>query len=336
MTDLSDIGEFGLIHRFSRKFIKDLPEGVTGIGDDCAVLPHNERESLLFTTDMLIEDRHFLLDKTGPRELGIKSLAVNLSDIAAMGGEPHSAFLSIGITAGLQIAWLDDFFSGIRELCKTSGTLFLGGDTTRSPDRLVINIGVLGRVDPERVKLRSTAMPGDVIYVNDVVGDSAGGMRILVEDKPLYEDASYLVRRHHLPRAHLEEGKWLAGRGEVHAMIDLSDGIESDIRRIMESSACGAEIELSGVPVSGQLLRICETYRWDARETGISGGEDYCLMFTVPEQHCSGLEKAYSEKFGTPVYRIGKITGDRENLEFTREGKKVTFGKHGWDHFKTE
>ena len=151
MTDLSDIGEFGLIKRFSRQFMTDLPAGVTGIGDDCAVIPLNEKEALLFTTDMLIADRHFIPDKIPPRQLGKKSLAVNLSDIAAMGGEPYSAFLSIGIPSGLEISWLDEFFTGIRELCRDTGTWFLGGDTTKSPDRLVINISVIGRVDPRHI-----------------------------------------------------------------------------------------------------------------------------------------------------------------------------------------
>ena len=335
MKNLSDLGEFGLIKRFSQQFVSDLPGGITGIGDDCAVIPLNEKESLLFTTDMLIQDRHFLLDRIGPRDLGVKSLAVNLSDIAAMGGEPHSAFLSIGVPAGLEIRWMDDFFAGIRELCQDSGTLFLGGDTTRSPDRLVISMGVIGKADPSKIKTRSTALPGDVICVNDLVGDSGGGMRILVDQKPLDQDASYLVARHHLPRAHLEEGKWLARREQVHAMIDLSDGIESDIRRIMESSACGAHIELSRIPQSEQLLRVCDTYQWDARELGISGGEDYCLMFTLREQDFQELEAAYAGQFGRSLYRIGRITGDREVLRFTRDGKAVEFGKHGWDHFKS-
>jgi thiamine-monophosphate kinase len=336
MTDLSDLGEFGLIHRISRRFFPGLPAGITGIGDDCAVIPVNENEALLFTTDMLIEDRHFIQGRISARELGEKSLAVNLSDIAAMGGEPHSAFLSIGIPDGLEVEWLDDFFTGIRDLCQDTGTLFLGGDTTRSPGGLVINIGVIGRADPSRIKKRSTAMPGDIICVNDAVGDSGGGLRILLENRHLDDDAGYLVRRHHLPRAHLEEGKWLARRDQVNAMIDLSDGIESDIQRIMESSGCGAEIELSLVPLSDELIRVCGTYHWDAAEIGISGGEDYCLMCTVPEQYFGELENAYNARFGSPLYGIGKITGDRGSLKFTRDGKAVASGIHGYDHFRTK
>ena len=336
MTSLSDLGEFGLIKRFSRQFIKDLPDGTTGIGDDCAVIPLNDKEALLFTTDMLIEDRHFVLSKIGPRDLGHKSLAVNLSDIAAMGGKPHSAYLSIGIPSNMRIEWLDGLFDGIRELCSKTGTYLLGGDTTRSPDKLVINIGIIGMVNPSKIKRRSTALPGDIICVNDMVGDSGGGLKILLEEKPLDKYSSYLVKRHNCPGAHLEEGKWLAQVAEVNAMIDVSDGIESDLHRIMESSAVGAEIELSKIPLSGELMNVCEKYDWNPRELGLSGGEDYCLMITVPENYIENLETGYVREFKKPLYRIGKINGNRESLTFTRDGEKIEFGKHGFDHFKSK
>jgi thiamine-monophosphate kinase len=336
MATLSDLGEFGLIKRFSRQFSKDLPEGITGIGDDTAVIPLNEKEALLITTDMLIEDSHFLMDKIPPYDLGQKSLSVNLSDIAAMGGSPHSAYLAIGIPAKMEIKWLDNFFLGIKDLCSETKTYFLGGDTTRSPERLVINICVIGTIHPTKIKRRSTAMQDDIICVNDSVGDSGGGLKILVDQKPLDKHSSYLVQRHNCPRAHIEEGKWLAQREEINAMIDVSDGIESDIHRIMESSDVGAEIEINKIPLSEQLIKVSEKYNWNAREISLTSGEDYCLMFTVPENYINNVEKDYVQEFKRPLHKIGKITGKQGKLIITRDGKAFDFNKHGFDHFKQE
>ena len=333
MTNLSDIGEFGLIKRFSQQFLKDLPEGITGIGDDCAIISLNEKEALLFTTDMLIENSHFLLDKITPFDLGQKSLAVNLSDIAAMGGQPHSAYLSIGIPPKIEVEWLDGFFTGINELCSKTNIYFLGGDTTKSPDKLVINICVLGNIDSFKIKKRSTALPGDIICINDTVGDSGGGLKILIEKKTLDKYSSCLVQRHNCPRAHIEEGIWLAQRDEVNAMIDVSDGIESDIHRIMESSSVGAEIEVNEIPLSEELIEVCKKYNWNAREIGLTGGEDYCLLFTVPENDFNKIEIDYAEEFKRPLCRIGKITDNTGNLIFTRDGEIIEFNKHGFDHF---
>lgn len=334
MIRLSDLGEFGLIKRFSQQFIKSLPNEITGIGDDCAVIPLNEKEALLVTTDMLIEDRHFIRNKITPFDLGQKSLAVNLSDIAAMGGKPHSAYLSIGIPANVEVEWLDLFFSGINYLSLQTGTYFLGGDTTKSPDRLVINIGVVGIGTLSTIKRRSTAQPGDIICVTDFVGDSGGGLKILLDELPIDKDTAYLVNRHNCPRANIEEGKWLSKRDEVKAMIDVSDGIESDIHRIIESSKVGAEIEINKVPLSKTLLKVSEKYNWNACEIGLSGGEDYCLMVTIPEDHVDKIIKEYEKKFKRPLYKIGKITDIPENLTFTEAGKVIEFNKHGWNHFR--
>lgn len=335
MIKLTDLGEFGLIKRFSKQFIKNLPEGIIGIGDDCAIIYLNEKEALLVTTDMLIEDRHFLLNKITPNDLGQKSLAVNLSDIAAMGGKPHSAYLSIGIPSKMKVEWMDLFFTGINDLCLQTGTYFLGGDTTKSPDRLVINFGVIGTIDPLKIKKRSTAIPGDIICINDVVGDSGGGLLILLDEKPLDRYSSYLVKRHNCPRAHIEEGKWLAQKEEINAMIDVSDGIESDIHRIMESSGVGAEIEINKIPLSEELSNISEKYNWNVQEIGLSGGEDYCLMFTVPENYIDRITIQYVQEFKRPLYKIGKITNNPGNLTFTMDGDIIEFNKHGFDHFKS-
>ena len=334
MVNLSELGEFGLIKRFSRQFLKDLPVDYTGIGDDCAVIPLNDKEVWLVTTDMLIEDSHFIKNKISAFDLGKKSLMVNLSDIAAMGGTPVSAFLSIGMPAGSEIVWIDNFFKGIKNVCSEYGVFLMGGDTTRSPDRVVINFVVLGRGIASEVKRRSAAIAGDIICINDFTGDSGGGLKVLLNDLPEDNDSKYLVKRHSCPRANVKEGKWLSECKDVHAMIDISDGIESDIHRIMESSEVGAEINLDRVPVSEELKRTAEKYKWNAREISVSGGEDYCLMFTVSEGNVDKVCINYEKEFKRPLYKIGKTTDSEGDLKFLYEGRAIAIAKHGFDHFR--
>lgn len=334
MINLSDLGEFGLIKRFARQFLQDIPDKYTGIGDDCAVIPLNEKEVMLVTTDMLIEDSHFIKSKISAFELGQKSLMVNLSDIAAMGGTPGSSYLSVGLTAGTNVKWIDDFFEGIKEVCNEYDILLLGGDTTKSPDRLIINFVVIGTGIKTEIKRRSAAVPGDIICINDYIGDSGGGLQILLNDLPEDKDSKYLINRHNCPRANVKEGKWLSGWKEVHSMIDVSDGVESDIHRLMESSNVGAEIDLDKVPLSKELQRTSEKYSWNTYEIGVTGGEDYCLMFTVSEKKLDKIMSAYEKEFKRPIYKIGRITDRKRDLTFMHAGKPTGMIRHGWDHFK--
>jgi thiamine-monophosphate kinase len=330
---LSAIGEFGFIRRISPPFVENLPDAVVGIGDDCAVIPWKDDASLLVTTDMLIEDIHFLRARIPPRDLGYKSLAINLSDIASMGGTPESAYISIGIPKDVEVEWLDEFYVGLRELAESERVHLLGGDTTKSPTHLVINIAVLGTVNPRLVKFRSTAKPGDVICLTDYIGDSGGGLKALLENKPMDDDGAYLVQRHHRPKAQLAEGAWLAAQDGVHAMMDVSDGIDSDLHRIMERSLCGAEVHIERLPISPQLQRTSERYGWDANELAVAGGEDYCLLTTVtPERH-SIVAREFERRFNRPLANIGMITEKEKGLIYIEQGKLVEPRKHGFDHF---
>jgi thiamine-monophosphate kinase len=331
---LSKIGEFGLIRRFSPPFLRNLPAGVVGIGDDCAVIPWKKNRNLLVTTDMLIENIHFLKDKITPWELGYKSLAANLSDIAAMGGKANSAFLSLGIPPDIEVEWLDEFFKGIRNLAKAENVLLLGGDTTKSSGPLVVNIGVLGEAHPARVKFRSGAKAGDIVCVTGFLGDSGGGLRVLCEGKPLFRDERYLVRCHHRPRPHLAEGAWLATREEVTAMMDVSDGIDSDLRRIMEHSRCGTLIHLDTLPISSPLKRVAKKYGWNPFEIAAAGGEDYCLLATVGPERFKKIASAFEKRFKRPLSRIGVITKAREELVYRFHGKPVRLSHRGFDHFR--
>lgn len=332
---LSDIGEFGLIHRIAPNFLDLIKENVHGIGDDCAVIPHNDTESLLITTDLLVEDIHFLRRKISPRELGHKSLAVNLSDIAAMGGTPTAAFLSIALPKDIDVEWLDEFFAGLHDLSRNTSTPLLGGDTTKSSNGVIINIAVLGTAENDKIKYRSTAKPGDVLCVTDVLGDSSGGLNILLNDLEDANDTDItsLLKAHHLPRPHLEEGRWLAAQPDVHAMLDVSDGIDSDIARIMEESHVGARVNIETIPMSDSLLKISRQYQWNAVEIAATGGEDYCLLCTVEAEAYPRIQADFKKEFGCPFYHIGAITLGQQLMYFQHD-QKIDFTKHGWDHFK--
>jgi len=332
--DLAGLGEFGFIARMARPFVKSLPAGVEGIGDDCAVLPWTERERLLVTTDMLIEDRHFIRKRIAAADLGYKSLAVNLSDIAAMGGRPRWALLSIGIPAGTELGWLDGFFKGWREAAKPSGVCFVGGDTTKSPGGIVINVVVVGTVRAGRIKLRSAARPGDVVAVTGTLGDSGGGLKVLLGGGAKNRDEANLVRAHHRPRPHLEEGEWLASRPGVRAMMDVSDGIDSDLRRIMERSDVGTDVDLEKLPFSAALARVARRRGFDVIETAAAGGEDYCLLLTVAPGRFASLSAAFERRFGRPLAAIGTIRPRGHGLRYFFNARPVRLESRGFDHFK--
>lgn len=333
---LSEIGEFGLIERISKFFGTKLPDNIKGIGDDCAIINIDENEAWIVTTDMLIEDRHFLIDKISPFDLGYKSLAVNLSDIAAMGGIPHSFFISVGIPQKIvTVEWIDEFYKGLKELSSKYNTFLLGGDTTKSPDKLVICITVLGKVNIKKVKTRNNAKIGDFVCLSDFVGDSAAGLKAIINDFKIDNLTKHLINKHNKPEPQLEEGLFLSQYSFVHSMMDVSDGIESDIRRIIEQSKVGAEILIEKLPISIELDAFCKKYNYQPYEFALFGGEDYCLLFTIQPEKYEDLDKAFYNKFGRHINVIGKITEKMGVLEFKYFNQPYELKGHGFDHFKS-
>jgi len=313
---LSDLGEFGLIGRIRERF--RAPEGVTGIGDDCAVIPQRSGRDTLVSTDMLIEGTHFLRADIPPYALGWKSAAVNISDIAAMGGSPTATFLSVALPAGLEAGWMEAFLRGYADISGRFGAALLGGDTTASPDRICINVAVLGECPSGTARLRSTARPGDLICVTDCLGDSAGGLKAILEGLERDADVQALIDRHYLPLPRVEEGRRLAATPGVHAMMDISDGIGSDLQHILEASGVGAEIDLPSLPLSPVLQRVCARLGWDAAALAAGGGEDYELLFTCTPEAEQALD--------VPHFVIGEMTA--------QGGLRGLEGLSGFDHFR--
>lgn len=318
---MSSSGEFGFIDYINAVF--PVPEGTVGIGDDCAVLPAGEGE-LLFSTDLLMEGVHFLRSESSPEDVGWKAAAVNLSDIAAMGGKPVATFLSIALPKDAQGEWAERFIEGYRQISSQYDVPLLGGDTTSSLRDIAVNVGILGRCQSGKRLMRSGAKVGETIYVTGSLGDSAAGLQAILKGIRRSEEVKTLIERHKRPLPRVDAGVILIQSGKVGAMMDISDGIASDMRHIMKASKVGAVIALDRLPLSSELISVCAEQGWDRYWLSTSGGEDFELLFTGPD----GLENELDIK----VYPVGKIV-DGNELTWTVEGSAVDYDYMGYKHF---
>ncbi len=327
---LKNIGEFGLIGKIKDKFEKLTPKAITGIGDDCAVIPLNETHSYVITTDMLIEGQHFLIDSVTPYELGHKTLAVNLSDIAAMGAKPYATLLSIALSSDITPEWCDSFIAGYHSLSAAFGVALIGGDTTSAPKGAVaISVTAMGIVPNNNIKKRDGAAIGDIIAVTSTLGGSSMALKMILANQ---EPPQELRQLHYQPNPHINEGVWLGKQQCVTSMMDISDGIASDLGHICTLSHCGADIELEKVPTHPKVLELCNSEGWDTTDFTLSGGEEYTLLLTVSKEHFAHLSKEYRDKFGATLYPIGRCCkGDSINfINSNGENQSVT---KGFTHF---
>lgn len=273
-----NIGEFELIERIKTVF--GLPQGLTGIGDDCAVIPQAYGLDTIVTTDLLVEGVHFLMEDALPEDIGWKSAAVNLSDIAAMGGKPVATFLSLAIPDSVDESWMARFIDGYKQISDIFEVPLAGGDTTSSRTGMSICVTVLGQLPSGKAKLRNSAGAGDQICVSGFLGDSAAGLKVILEKHERSKDAAALVRKHYRPMPRISEGQILLACDGVHAMMDISDGIASDLPHILDASGKGAVIDAGRLPISPELSRLAAEKGWDAYRLAACGGEDYELLFT--------------------------------------------------------
>ncbi len=333
--NLKEIGEFGLINQLSHGCLVRKDRVIKAIGDDAAVFTQPDDEAILVTTDMMVERVHFLRNATSGYNLGYKSLAVNLSDIAAMGATAREAFISIAIPEDCSIEFIEDIYKGMKHLAAGFQVNLLGGDTTGSQKDLVINVVVVGSAPKEEILYRCGAKNGDIIFCTGYLGDSRAGCHLIVND---IEDESkpfnILKNAHLIPRPYLIEGRFLAQSHGVHAAIDISDGLSSDLGHILEQSHVGAKIFAEKIPISDNLKRFCRCFNFDPVSYAIAGGEDYVLLFTVDPDQANKLAEKYRKTFNSPLFDIGEITDSNQlEMEFPN-GKKATITSTGWDHFK--
>lgn len=325
--ELKDIGEFGLIDRIAARTGGGAGV-VIGIGDDAAAFQTPSGRINLITTDMLVEGVHFDLSFCDPFSLGRKALAVNLSDLAAMGGEPRHFLLSLAVPSATTLDFLDECMRGMLQRAVEFGVTLIGGDTCSSPDRLVISITLLGDQFPERIVRRRGARPGDRVCVTGTVGDSAVGLVLLKNGK----GDEPIVRRHLDPTPRVREGKALADARLASAMIDLSDGLLADLGHILDQSSVGARVHLDALPLSVGFRENATVASPESLSPALAGGEDYELLFTVPPKEMPAVFRLM-EQMGTPVTEIGVITDERKLSVIGSDGEEIPFGKMGYDHF---
>ena len=295
---------------------------LAGIGDDCAVLRLSPGHEALVTTDFSLEGIHFRRDWHSPEQVGHRCLTRGLSDIAAMGGEPVAAFLSLALPRKLSQAWVNRFVDGLLNLAKRYGVTLAGGDTAESPNGVLADIVVLGSVPKGKAVLRSGAKPGDRIYVSGELGGSAAALRRMRE-KPKRRLNPRDYPRHFFPEPRLELGRILRERGLVSAMIDTSDGFSTDLDHICKQSRVGAEVESDLLPraVVGRPARQVDL------RLALHGGEDYELLFTVPRG-----KRVPAQIAGIPITHVGHITRSRHIFSMSG-GVGYELQPEGWEHF---
>ncbi|MGP9436721.1 thiamine-phosphate kinase [Ewingella sp. AOP8-B2-18] len=319
-------GEFDLIARYFNRYRTARRDVQLGIGDDCALLTVAEKQLLAVSTDTLVEGIHFL--KTiDPADLGYKALAVNLSDLAAMGADP--AWVSLALTLPeVNTEWLEAFSDSLFDQLNYYGMQLIGGDTTRGP--LSMTLTIQGLIPMDRALTRSGAGVGDWIFVTGSLGDSAAGLALLLDQLTVdnAEHRDTLLQRHLRPTPRILQGQAL--RGLATAAIDISDGLISDLKHVLSASGCGARIDLDALPLSEALLGSVDGDR--ALKWALTGGEDYELCFTIPEINRGALDVALSH-LGVDFTCVGQMAPLSEGITFLRSGEPVELDWQGFDHF---
>ncbi len=357
---LSNIGEFGLIRAIQKLSFQSSPDTRIGIGDDAAVLKIAPATLLLASTDMLIEGVHFDLTYTDFYSLGWKSAAINLSDIAAMGGKPRFCLTSLALPVHISVEAVKEYYRGFTSLVRAHKTILVGGDTCSSKDGLVISVTVLGEAKKRMAVPRTGAKQGDRIFVTGTLGDSGAGLELLKsgvrgresgvrsrksgarsqEPEVRKNDSTSeirdpksaiakLIARHLRPVPRVEWGMQIALSGCASSMIDVSDGLSSDLFHLCEESGVGAVLLSDALPLSRSLLKSADQLRQPPLHYVLSGGEDYELLFTVPLSRMKRLEALH-----IPVTEIGRITAGNEMFLMNTVGRKTALRPTGYNHFK--
>lgn len=327
MRQIEEIGERKLIAHLQGKIRVNNSFVLKGIGDDSAIIRTDPGRLLLVSTDSLIEGIHFKQEFATSFQIGWKSLAHSLSDIAAMGGTPLHCLISLILPSSTPFSFFDGFFDGVKSLAAEYGVNIVGGNLAEGRDGIVINLTTLGEVEEGSFSLRSSAKVGDKILVTGTLGDSAAGLKVLEEE--LYEESwDELIHKHLTPKPPLREGALL---GKIAtSMIDLSDGLTSDLINILDESQVGARLYLQALPISQATKEVAKRMNFDPFELALKGGEDYELLFTLPAERLSVLEE-----LPLKCNVIGEIKPYQEGKRLMMEdGEEVEFAEWGYEHFR--
>jgi thiamine-monophosphate kinase len=348
-TDISTIGEFGLIDRI-RKIVDVRVDDssihdnlLMGIADDAAVYKPSPGKVQLFTTDALIEGIHFDLTFTSFKHLGWKSIVANISDIAAMGGTPRYATIVIALPKKISVEMVEEFYKGAAFACKKYSCLIVGGDTTTSMANMMVSVAMVGEANEQKIKYRSGASAGEYICVTGHLGSSLAGLKMLKREKerfaqssdpkeftPNIEQYTPAIEKHLMPKPRLDLSKILIKQVNIGAMIDISDGLASEVHHICNSSGVGATIHEHNIPVESITQKIAMEFSESPVDYALYGGDEYELLFTINDEEYKKFEKLTND-----VTIIGRVTEKEKGIIIVREqGEIEMLRSGGWDHFR--
>ncbi len=337
-TDVNSLGEFGLIDHLTRMAVPNNPSTIKGVGDDAAVIDNGDKVTVV-STDLLVEGIHFDMMYTPLKHLGYKAIVVNLSDIYAMNAVPKQITVSIAISNRFSVEALEELYEGIYTACKQYKVDLVGGDTTSSLKGLFISVTAIGEGEKEKITYRNTAKIGDLICITGNLGAAYLGLQLLEREKQIYlenpniqpdlEDQQYLMERQLKPEARKDMIEMFAKNQLVPtSMIDISDGLSSEIYHICKQSGVGAVIEESGVPIHPDAQMMALQFQLDPVTCALSGGEDYELLFTIDP---NDVEKV---KYLPDIYIAGEIVDKKEGVKLHTKGGNIhDLPAQGWVHF---
>jgi len=340
-TSLAQLGEFGLINHITKKFSIQQQSTIKAIGDDAAVLDFQSKKAVV-STDLLVEGVHFDLSYMPLKHLGYKAVVVNVSDICAMNATPTQVTVSIAVSNRFPLEAIEELYEGIRLACDFYKVDLIGGDTTSSTTGLLISVTALGEATEEEITYRSCAQENDLLVVSGDIGSAYMGLQILEREKQVFlvnpqnqpnlEDYSYIIERQLKPEAR-NDIKDLLQKLDVKptSMIDVSDGISSEIMHICKASNVGCNLYEDKLPLDPQLINVCEEFNLDSTTIAINGGEDYELLFTVSMNDFEKIK-------GNPhLSIIGHMTAEKEGIHLiTRENTKLPLKARGWNALNDE
>ncbi|WP_438989491.1 thiamine-phosphate kinase [Polaribacter sp.] len=340
-TSLAKLGEFGLINHITKYFKINQASSVKGIGDDAAVLATSDKQTLV-TTDLLIEGVHFDLSYMPLKHLGYKAVIVNLSDVYAMNGAAEQIMVSIAVSNRFPLEAIEELYAGIQLACDTYKVDLIGGDTTSSTKGMLLSVTAIGKAEKDNVVYRNGAKATDLIVVSGDVGAAYLGLQVLEREKQVFkvdpnnqpdlDKYTYLIERQLKPEARKDVAGLLKELDvKPTAMIDVSDGISSELFHICTQSKVGCKVYEDKLPLDPQVISTCEEFELDSTMVALSGGEDYELLFTVPIADFDKIK-------GNPNFSIiGHITEENQGLQLvTRANQEIELKAQGWNGMKEE
>lgn len=338
--NIEEIGEFGLIERLTKDFTPQNKTTIKGVGDDCAVMDFGEKQ-VVATTDMLLEGVHFDLTYVPLKHLGYKSAMVNISDVCAMNAKPTQMLVSLGVSSRFGVEQLEEFYAGLYLACEKAGVDVVGGDTCASLNGLSISITCMGEVEKGKAVLRSGAKPNDLICVTGDLGAAYMGLQLLEREKKVFESQKdpdfqpdfagkeYIIERQLKPEACIDTVKFLKEKNVVPtAMMDVSDGLSSELMHICKDSGVGCRVYENKIPIDYVTASMAEEFNMNLTTVALNGGEDYELLFTVP------LSEYDKVKGLEGIHVIGHITDASDGARLvTRDGGEIELKAQGWKAF---